>query len=63
MKQELVKQGDLSEAEIDQLVTVLKTGTAFSFILAIIIDFVFRFLVIDSLYHKYKEEVKPDQMA
>jgi hypothetical protein len=53
------QEKNMSPKEIDSLVTAGKSGAVFIIIVAIAVDFVIRFLVIDSLYHRFKEEGKP----
>jgi hypothetical protein len=50
---------NMSQKEIDILVSAGKSGAVFIIIVVIAVDFVIRFLVIDSLYHRFKEEGKP----
>lgn len=50
-----------SEDEITKLVSVLVSTVMWSCVIGIIIDFFVRFLVIESLYQKYKELAKPRQ--
>jgi hypothetical protein len=61
VKEELIQanqgnQNQLSMEQVEQLVGVTKTITILIAIPAVVFDFFFRFLVIDSLYHKYMEE-------
>jgi hypothetical protein len=50
---------NVPEDKIEEEVKDAKVALAVMLVLAIIFDFVMRFLVIDSLYHRFKEEAKP----
>jgi hypothetical protein len=53
----------LTEEEIDDVIFATKAFLIVLLILVIVIDFFVRFLVIDSLYHRYKEDGKPKQVV
>jgi hypothetical protein len=61
--QKLLAQKGIFRKDIDRVVSAAVAQTAVAFGVAILIDFIFRFLVIHSLYLKYKEEAKPTQTA
>jgi hypothetical protein len=52
-----------STGTIDDNLFVQKTAILVGFIIITVIDFSLRFLVIDSLYHKYRDERKSNQMG
>jgi hypothetical protein len=54
---------NVPEDKIEEAVKVAKVTIAVMLVLAILIDFVIRFLVIDSLYHRYQNERKPNQIV
>ena len=53
----------LTNDEIDVAVGAIKTTMIICVVIAVAVDFIIRFLVIDSLYHKYREERKPNQIV
>lgn len=53
----------LTNDEIDALISFTKSSMIAGIVTAVAIDFIIRFLVIDSLYHKYREERKPNQVV
>jgi preprotein translocase subunit SecG len=64
VRQKIVEENEktgnkLTSDEVDTLVTAARAGSAVGFALFIIIDFVIRFLVINSLYYRYRDEGKP----
>lgn len=54
---------DLPDEKIDEIVSAAKILLLVFIGAVIIFDFFLRFLVINSLYHKYKEHTKPVEMA
>ena len=50
---------DIPDKEIDPMISFTKYSTIIVFMIGSFIDVTFRYLVIESLYQKYREQVKP----
>jgi hypothetical protein len=62
-KEELIESNlvQLSTEEIEELAYQTKAFTIAASVIVIVVDFLIRFLVIDALYHKFRDEGKPRQ--
>jgi hypothetical protein len=54
---------EMSQDEVEKYVFFAKASSAVSIAFLVAVDFVIRFLVIDSLYRKFREERKTPQLA
>jgi amino acid permease len=62
-REELENTSNVPEDQIDEAIKMLKIEHALFFALIIFFDFVFHFLVINSLYNKYRNERMPNQIV